>query len=193
MPPPALPILLDEDPTSMLAQKFGRETANYFSGSPLNRLSFLRGDRDFLRAAFSHPSTGFLLLNNLAPLVHKDDTSHLVFVSNKDIVPLTGEDPFGKTEEEQIKGYNSEEKHPVILFLGVDERAGLPVREGGEFAYKTFKGSAYFAVDVTPRGEDDERAGGVIKGLEERGLSFHQSARNMGLVAGQGEFLFTSE
>lgn len=187
-PPPALPLLLDEDPTSMLAQKFGRETANYFAGSPLNRLSFLRGDRDFLRAAFSHPSTGFLLLNNLAPLVQKDDTTHLAFVSNQDVVALTGDDPFQKTEEEQAKQYNSEERHAVILFLGVDERGGLPVREGGEFAFKSFKGSAYFAVDVTPRGEDDEQAGKVFKAVEERGLTFHQSARYMGLVAGQGEW-----
>lgn len=91
-----------------------------------------------------------------------------------------------------MKGYNSEERHPpVILFLGVDDRGGLSVREGGEFAYKSFKGGAYFAVDVTPRGEEDERAGGVIKAAEERGLTFHQSARNMGLVAGQGKFTIT--
>ncbi|KAI7246382.1 hypothetical protein KC352_g14178, partial [Hortaea werneckii] len=50
---------------SMLSRKFGKETANYFSGSPLNRVGFLRGDHQFLTQALKHPSTSFLLCNEL--------------------------------------------------------------------------------------------------------------------------------
>ena len=41
---PDLPLPAHPDVDSMLSRKFGREVANYFSGSPLNRLGFLRGD-----------------------------------------------------------------------------------------------------------------------------------------------------
>ncbi|KAK3322395.1 NUDIX hydrolase domain-like protein [Apodospora peruviana] len=190
---PDLPVLGEhDDPNSMLSKKFGREVANYFSGSPLNRLSFLRGDRDFLRQAFSYPSTAFLLMNNLDPLVRQDDPSHLAFATIADVVPLTGEDPFGKTEEEQIRDFDSaDDKHPpVIVFLGVDDKAQLPSsRQVEEFAYKSFRGSPYFAVDVTPRGEGKVavEARKLVERLKERGLEFHQTAghRHMGLHAGQ--------
>lgn len=224
MPTPDLPLLTPDqegDPMGLLSQKFGRETANYFSGSPLNRLSFLRGDRDFLRAAFSHPSTGFLLMKNLAPLVQKDDTSQLAFVSGPEVHSLTGVDPFDKTEEEQIRDYNSAEKHPpVVLFLGVDDRGVVPFsssasQTGHVFEWKEFKGTAYFAVDVTPKAgaatatageemkekekekeeEEKERdeAKKVIESVAtpERGFVFYESGRHMGLHAGQGIYLFS--
>ncbi|KAK3944581.1 NUDIX hydrolase domain-like protein [Diplogelasinospora grovesii] len=185
MPVPDIPVLAEED--SMLSRKFGREIANYFSGSPLNRLSFLRTDHGFLKSAFSHPSAAFLLLNNLCPLVQKDP-SHLAFATNADVVPLTGPDPFGKSEEDMIKDYNSEETHPVILFLGVDEKNLLPskVAAADAFQYKTYRGSPYFAVDITPRGNYAEAANKLITGMNERGLSWQDnSPRHQGLHWGQ--------
>ncbi|KAM7185019.1 NUDIX hydrolase domain-like protein [Naviculisporaceae sp. PSN 640] len=197
MPTPALPTLLyEDDPTGLLTQKFGRETANYFSGSPLNRVSFLRSDRDFLRAAFSHPSTRFLLMKNLAPLVKKSDPAELGFVSLQEhgVLTLTGEDPFAKTEEEQIRDFDSRERRgPVILFLGVDDRGVLVSGNEGEegvFTWKDFKGAPFFAVDVTPREEEgkgkDEAAEGVIESVAKGDkFVFHESVRHMGLQAGQ--------
>lgn len=189
MPVPDLPVLPDED--SLLSRKFGRETANYFSGSPLNRLSFLRADHAFLQAAFSHPSAAFLLMNNLSPLV-QPDAAHLAFVSSADVIPLTGPEPFAKSEEELIRAFNSEETHPVILFLGIDDKNHFPSHNAGvpeEFIYKDYKGSPYFAVDVTPRGTLTEAANALIAAVKERGYSFHDSSpRHMGLHAGQGIF-----
>ncbi|KAK1756130.1 NUDIX hydrolase domain-like protein [Echria macrotheca] len=186
MPIPDLPILPDDD--SLLSKKFGRETANYFSGSPLNRLSFLRTDHAFLQSAFSHPSAAFLLMNNLSPLVGTD-SSNLAFVPTADVLPLTGPEPFVKTEEELIRDFNSEETHPVILFLGVDEKNRLPSHNVGvpeEFVYKNYKGSPYFAIDITPRGSFAAAANALIAAVQERGYSFHDnSPRHMGLHAGQ--------
>ncbi|KAA6413234.1 MAG: NADH pyrophosphatase [Lasallia pustulata] len=68
MPQPELPEPAHPDLDSMLTRKFGKEVANYFSGSPLNRVSFLRTDQPFLSAALQHPSTTFLLFNDLSPL-----------------------------------------------------------------------------------------------------------------------------
>jgi NAD+ diphosphatase len=182
---PDLPVLPPDD--SMLSLRFGREVANYFSGSPLNRLSFLRTDHDFLRAAFSHPSAGFLLMNNLNPLT-KDD-SNLAFVSHPDVEPVTGADPFGKPEEEQMKEFNSDKTQPLILFLGVDDRNLLPSNgtEKGTFKFKDYHGSPYFAVDITPRGTLTEVGNKVIAALETKGLKFRDnSPRRMDLPAPQG-------
>ena len=182
---PDLPTLPADD--SMLSVRFGREVANYFSGSPLNRLSFLRADHDFLRSAFSHPAAGFLLMNGLNPLT-KDD-HHIAFVSHGDVEPLTGSDPFAKPEEEMIKEFNSDKTQPLILFLGVDEKALLPSNgsEKGTFKYKDYSGSPYFAVDVTPRGTLTDAANKIIDALAAKGLTFQDhSPRRMNLAAPEG-------
>ncbi|KAI3343640.1 NUDIX hydrolase domain-like protein [Ustulina deusta] len=170
---PDLPILAPDD--SMLSRKFGREVANYFSGSPLNRVSFLRTDHGFLNAAFAHPSTSFLLLDNYSPLAK--DTTTLAYVGKDDIVPLTGPEPFKKTEEEQIKSFNSAVTQPIVLFLGLDERkAG--------FEYRDYKGNPYFAIDVTPKGSIEENAKSVIEAVKAKhGVSFIPGARLLTLNA----------
>ena len=186
MPIPDLPEQPAED--SMLSLKFGKEILNYFSGSPLNRLSFLRTDHEFLQAAFSHSSAAFLALNNLNPLVK--DASHLAFVSGQDIIPMTGPNPFEKKEDEVIRDFNSEETQPLILFLGVAEKSQVPADSSAEapFQYKDYRGRPYFAVDVTPRGTLTDSANKVIAALQEKGLSFHDSSpRHMGLTAADGK------
>ncbi|KAI1354514.1 NUDIX hydrolase domain-like protein [Xylaria sp. FL0043] len=170
---PDLPILATDD--SMLSRKFGREVANYFSGSPLNRVSFLRTDHAFLNAAFAHPSTSFLLLDNHSPLAK--DTTTLAYVTKEDIVPLTGSEPFKKTEEEQIKSFNSAITQPIILFLGLDEK-----KPG--FEYREYKGNPYFAVDVTPKGSIEEKAKSVIEAVKAKHrVSFTPGARLLTLNA----------
>lgn len=170
----------------MLSAKFGREVANYFAGSPLNRVGFLRSDHVFLRSAFSHPSTRFLLLNELAPLVDGNE-KQLGYVSYADVKSFTGSDPFEKTEEEMIKEFNSEEEKPLILLLGLDEGNKLPAPPADEtFSYKEYKGRAYFAVDVSPRGSLAEEANKVIENVKSKGFSFFQNQRHMGLAYGEG-------
>ncbi|CCC10533.1 hypothetical protein SMACR_06704 [Sordaria macrospora] len=222
-PPPALPILpylssSSESPTgtgpsSALTRKFGPETANYFSGSPLNRLSWLRSDHLFLRAAFSHPSAKFLLMNSLGPMVSsKEDQAHLGFAGPEDLRELLGAAPeVFKSEEEVVRGFDSEEifggrqkgGERVVVFLGV-ELEDSPKGEGKEgkdgddkegeqgdvFEWKGFRGTPYFAVDVTPREADGEqgkaKAEELIKRMEEeKGHVFlSASPRGMGLEAG---------
>lgn len=182
---PDLPIV--EEDASMLSSKFGREIANYFAGSPLNRVGFLRSDHGFLRSAFSHPSARFLLLNELAPLV--DETQkRLGYVGYSDVKGFTGPDPFEKTEEDMIKYFNSEDERPLILLLGLDEanRLQAPTTEE-HFTYKEWKGRPYFAVDVSPRGKLAEGANTLIDAVKTRGFSFFQNQRHMGLAYGEGE------
>lgn len=189
---PELPVLEAED--SMLSRKFGRELSNYFAGSPLNRVGFLRGDHVFMRSAFSHPSTRFLLLNELAPLVDETDGSQrrLAYVKHEDVKSLTGADPYEKPEEQQIKEFNSENIRPLILLLGLDEAHKIPASGNDPaFEYREYKGRPYFAVDVTPRASGAE-ANKVIEAVTAKGYSFYENQRHMGLAADEGKLSYTA-
>lgn len=175
---PDLPEPAHHDLDSMLSRKFGREIANYFSGSPLNRVSFLRANHDFISKAFVHPTTSFLLLNDLAPMVK--DPSNLAYATHAEIKPLIGENPFEKTEEEMVKQYNSSITLPLVLFLGVDEGK----KEG--FEHGIYKGKPYFAIDITPKGTIEKEATGIIEAANAKGFEFLQGRVHMNLKAPEG-------
>ncbi|KAL8702008.1 MAG: hypothetical protein Q9201_004615 [Fulgogasparrea decipioides] len=164
MPQPTLPEPAFPNLDSMLSRKFGKEVANYFSGSPLNRVSFLRADHTFLSAALKHPTTSFLLFTNLNPLAK--DPSTLEYLPFAEIQHLIGDNPYSKTEEQLISEYNSTTTIPQLLFLGLDEgnKHGL--------TYNIYTGAPYFALDVTPKGTIASQAESLIRNLELRGLKF---------------------
>ncbi|KAJ9629753.1 NADH pyrophosphatase [Taxawa tesnikishii (nom. ined.)] len=158
----------------MLSRKFGKEVANYFSGSPLNRVGFLRGDSTFLSAAVRHPSTSFLLCKDLQPLIK--EKTNLAWVKHQDVKPVIGEDPYHQTEDELISQYNSTKYTPQMIFLGLDDR-----EEG--LTYKDlYKGAPRFAVDVTPKKSLSDACNELISSLDSRGLTFAQG-RAMDLEA----------
>ncbi|KAI9654829.1 MAG: NADH pyrophosphatase [Bathelium mastoideum] len=167
MPQPALPEPKFPELDSMLSRKFGREVANYFSGSPLNRVGFLRPDHVFLSQAIRHPTTSFLLCDSLQPLTK--ESKKLAYVSHADIQPLIGDNPYEKSENELIEQYNSEVSVPQMIFLGLDER-----HKDGLVYKEQYKGAPFFAVDVTPKGSHAEIAKKIISDLESRGYSFAQ-------------------
>ena len=146
-------------------------------GSPLNRVSFLRTDHAFLSAALKHPSTSFLLFNNLSPLAK--DPVKLEYASFKDIQPLVGDDPYSKTEEQMVSEYNSSVTTPQLLFLGLDERTN------SGFEWTVYRGSPYFALDVTPKGTIRSAAETLIKSMKSRGLQFVEGRMHMSLPAEQ--------
>jgi NAD+ diphosphatase len=131
-----------------------------------------------LSQALKHPSTTFLLFNNLDPLVHaKDKLAYRKFVDVKDII---GDDPFHRSEEDTIAQYNSSLYQPQIIFLGLDER------EHG-FEYKgRYKGQPWFAVDITPKESVKEAAEKLVEKLKNEGLDFNAGRMNMSLPAEQG-------
>ena len=156
---------------SMLSRKFGPEVANYFSGSPLNRVGFLRAEHGFLSQALRHPSTQFLLCNELQPLIKTSQPANLAWVKHEDVKAVIGEDPYGVPEEQMLKAYDSGGYVPQMVFLGIDETAGE--KERLEFQGKNlYKGRPYFAVDVTPRLSVVEECKALIQKLEGEGLSF---------------------
>ncbi|KAI9858856.1 MAG: NADH pyrophosphatase [Vezdaea acicularis] len=176
---PQLPEPAQPDLDSMLSRKFGKEIANYFSGSPLNRVSFLRTDHAFLSKALVHPTASFLLLKDLAPLVQ--DETKLEFASYKDVTSLIGQNPFSKEEAQIISEYDSSVMVPILVFLGLDEQK----RNGVEHlhASNTFSGVPYFALDITPKGSIETQANTLIKDMQGRGLTFLEGRHHMKLSA----------
>ncbi|KAK2025783.1 NUDIX domain-containing protein [Colletotrichum zoysiae] len=162
-----------DDPDSMLSRKFGRETVNYFAGSVLNRVGWLRTDHTFLRGAFQFKETKFMLLKDLSPLTNAP--TKVQFVSFDDVKPLTTEDPFGPSEEHLIKNFDSTVTKPLIVFLGLEESANVP------FEYKGLKGRPWFAVDVTPRGSYADAANQLIEAQASKGYKFLEGMRPMTL------------
>ncbi|KAJ4373628.1 NADH pyrophosphatase [Didymella sp. IMI 355093] len=175
LPQPDLPEPAHPHVDSMLSRKFGKEVANYFSGSPLNRVSFLRPDHTFLSSALRHPSATFVLFRNIEPLVQSPTS--LARVSYADVEPIIGKNIFNTTEEDVIAQYNSSLYIPQIVFLGLDER-----KEG--FVYKEhYKGQPWFAVDVTPKESVKDEAEKLISKLQSQGLDFSKGRMHLSLPA----------
>lgn len=144
----------------------------------MNRVSFLRIDHSFLSAAIKHPTTSFLLFNNLAPLGR--DPSTLAYVKHADVKPLIGEDPYSRTESQLIAEYNSSITIPQLVFLGIDEK----IKDGLE--WKVYRGAPYFALDVTPKGTIEKESHGVISEMKNRGFNFLEGRLHASLSAPEG-------
>ncbi|PLB42346.1 NAD(+) diphosphatase [Aspergillus candidus] len=167
---PQIPAPAHTQADSMLSRHFGRETVNYFSSSPLNRLSFLRSEHPFLSAALRHPSTRFVLLKDLAPLTKTP--SELYLAQYDEVRNLVPENFYDKPEEDMIKDFDSRKTTANLIFLGVDE-----TRKQDGLAWKIYTGAPFFALDVTPKGCEEQQNGAnaVISAMEAKGLSFFQS------------------
>lgn len=140
-------------------------------------MSFLRTDHSFLSAALKHPSTSFLLFNELSPLAR--DPTKLEYSSYNAVRPLIGDDPYSKTEEQMTLEYNSTTTIPQLLFLGLDED-----HKSG-FEWSIYHGTPYFALDVTPKGTIASAAEALIKDVKSQGLQFVEGRMHMSLPASQ--------
>lgn len=136
-------------------------------------MSFLREDNKFLSAALKHPTTSFLLLNSLSPLAH--DPSKLCYVPYKEVQTLIGDDPYAQSGADLIASYNSTVTIPQLLFLGLDER------DKAGFEWTIYKGTPFFALDVTPTGSIAETAKSLVREKESQGLKFLEGRLHMTL------------
>jgi NAD+ diphosphatase len=99
------------------------------------------------------------------------------------VAKLVPQDIFDKSEEDMIKSYDSRKTHPTLIFLGLDEG-----QKAGGMSWKVYTGTPYFAVDVTPKGSEEQQtaAKDIIGAMEAKGLSFFQTRVIMTLSADEG-------
>lgn len=147
-------------------------------GSPLNRVSFLRGDHSFLKQAFDHDTTQFMVFRNLSPLVRSP--SEIAYAKQNELKPILPINPYDKTEEQIVKEFNSSLSTPQLVFLGLDESK----KDG--LQYKNYIGAPQFAIDITPKASYEDEAKGVIAEMEKRGLAFVEGMRAMNFPANIG-------
>ncbi|CRG87395.1 hypothetical protein PISL3812_04412 [Talaromyces islandicus] len=183
-PDPQLPAPAHIQADSMLARRFGRETVNYFGGSPLNRLSFLRTEQAFLSAAVKHPSSRFLLLQNLSPLVQSPTA--IFKAQYADVQKLVPSTCFDQSEEEAIREFDSRVTKPDLVFLGIDETSDA---SGDDLMqWKIYKGRPFFALDVSEKGSDEQKATSrtLLDELKAKGVTPYLSRTHMTLPPDEG-------
>lgn len=148
---------------------------NFFGGSPLNRLSWLRTSHNFLNAIALAPSTRWVVLQGGQPLLISEPSAHkrsLARLSTADVRPLLGSEPFfsqGQAEGEYAPSdvlvvEAARFRGPPVVFLGLhepqtDEADALP---SSDFSAKSdtatvianLKGTPYFSLDVSDVAQD---------------------------------------
>ncbi|TCD65345.1 NADH pyrophosphatase [Steccherinum ochraceum] len=150
---------------------------NFFSGSPLNRLSWLRTSQVFLNAVAMSPATKWVLLKDGQPLIATlpqadlgtRGQKSLALLSSAEVKPLLGSEPY--FSQGQHDGEFSPSDAPTleaarlrgapIVFLGLHEpnsdSEGADALPSSDFSAKVdaaavaekIKGTPYFTVDVS--------------------------------------------
>lgn len=125
-----------------------------------------------------------MLLKDLAPLTKSP--SELYFAQYDEVRNLVPENFYDKPEEDMIKDFDSRKTTANLIFLGVDE-----TRKQDGLAWKIYTGAPFFALDVTPKGCEEQHNGAnaVISAMEAKGLSFFQSRVVMSFSADDGASL----
>lgn len=134
-------------------------TINFMSGSPLNRLGWLRHSAKFINATALSPRAKWLLYQAGNPLIDTR-TGSPIELSTSRVQSLLGAQPyFGQGQHEgQSPAVNDNKvkllegarlRGPIAVFLGVWERDnGGPSGEDMNIT-EEIKGDAYFALDVS--------------------------------------------
>lgn len=157
---------------------------NFFGGSPLNRLAWLRTSEPFLHAIVEHQSTRWIVFQAGNPLLCTPEGSKrgkIARLSTADVRPLLGAKPYfaqgqtdGELAESGIAALEAARiRGPGIVFLGLHEHdpessEALP---SSDFSKKDaitvaakIKGDPYFSLDVT--GLDSQEVQEVLRNAE---------------------------
>ncbi|CAL1706157.1 unnamed protein product [Somion occarium] len=150
---------------------------NFFGGSPLNRLSWLRSSQPFLNAIISSGSTRWLVFKDGKVLMSSSTSNgpsskpSPAFLSTKEVRALLGPDPFfsqgqheGDLAAPEVPLLEAARfRGPPIVFLGLQEAEGEDALPSSDFSAKTdpaavaarIKGTPYFSLDVSELGQKD--------------------------------------
>ena len=157
---------------------YSTQPTNFFSGSPLNRLAWLRTSHHFLTAVLEKPSTRWIVFKDGQPLVASRPGTRdrqLAQFATAEIRALLGPEPFFSQgqHEGELAPEGEEHKHaleaarfhgPGIVFLGLHESetgdaGALPssdfsAKQDAHKVVDKINGTAYFSVDLS--GSDEQ-------------------------------------
>lgn len=157
---------------------------NFFGGSPLNRLSWLRTSEHFLNAIVTSPATRWVLFKSGQVLLASEPETKkraIAHLTTADVRPLLGSEPFfaqGKNDGDAAEsGVSVLEaarlRGPGIIFLGLHEpeNASLAL-PSSDFSAKAdaaavaakIEGTPYFSLDVSDLEEKNVSA--ALEGSE---------------------------
>ncbi|KAF8663665.1 hypothetical protein AX16_000907 [Volvariella volvacea WC 439] len=154
---------------------------NMFSGSPLNRLSWLRPFSPFLNALIVSPATRWVVFKAGEPLVTRRDEKQIpVILETRDVRPFLGPEPFfgqgkgaGELLTEEQRGPATEAARHIgipVVFLGLHEKVFgetvLPesdIKDPHETVAK-LPGTPYFSLDVADLELSEEELANALKG-----------------------------
>ncbi|KAF9460734.1 NUDIX hydrolase domain-like protein [Collybia nuda] len=147
-----------------------RRRRNFFAGSPLNRLSWLRTSHSFLNAIIISPTTRWLVFDSGRPLVvaSSQDTSE------QNLAYLTTDDDEGQLviEPSDVSHSPTEavrHRYARIVFLGLEEQSSANALPSSDFvdpkaAINNLKGIPYFSLDVSDLDFSQERLQDILNG-----------------------------
>ncbi|KAK1225343.1 NADH pyrophosphatase [Marasmius sp. AFHP31] len=162
---------------------------NFFSGSPLNRLSWLRPSHKFLNAILTSPNTQWFLFNSGQPLIsyrlseaQDKPLKKITYFPTLPLLPLLGPSPFfgqsqtaGALLPDSEVTYSTEAARHLgipVVFLKLHEQgtsgSALPeaeFKDNAEAAVQNLQGTPYFAVDVGDL--ETSEVDGVLRQVEE--------------------------
>ncbi|THH29272.1 hypothetical protein EUX98_g4926 [Antrodiella citrinella] len=151
-------------------------STNFFSGSPLNRLSWLRTSQVFLNSVALSPSARWVLFKDGQPLVASEPSAEpdkrgrksLGRLTTAEVRSLLGSDPFfaqgqndGEVAPAGVSVLEADRlRGPPIVFLGLHEpnsEGGADALPSSDFSAKIdaaavaekIKGTPYFTLDVS--------------------------------------------
>ncbi|KAK7692197.1 hypothetical protein QCA50_003821 [Cerrena zonata] len=140
---------------------------NFFGGSPLNRLSWLRTSQPFLNAILLSEATKWLILKDGKVLMAAPPSqkTSLALLTTKEVRSLLGPEPFF-AQGEKVGEFAASDvsileaariRGPPIVFLGLLEAEGEDALPSSDFSAKAdpaalisrIRGSPYFSLDVS--------------------------------------------
>lgn len=157
---------------------------NFFGGSPLNRLSWLRTSEHFLNAIATSPTTRWILFKAGQPLFVSDPetkTRSVARLTTADVRSLLGTEPFfaqgkndGDAAERGVPVLESARlRGPGVVFLGLHEPESashaLPssdfnAKADTEAVISKIQGTPYFSLDVSQL--EEVAVNGVLENAE---------------------------
>lgn len=128
-------------------------------------------------------------MHDLAPLTKSPSVLH--YASYDDVRNLVSPESLDKAETDMIREYDSRKSSAQVVFLGMDESADARGDDGARLTWRVYAGRPYFAVDVTPRGSEEQRACAeeLVRRMEGAGLSFLRTRMISSFPADQGVYL----